>query len=284
MSHDGHRIAVLTDSTCDLPQGMREKHNIHTIPVHIHWGNETLRAGIDIDAQTFYNRLVRDPVHPTTSQPSVGEFLEVFRQIGEEADEIVGIFLSRELSGTISSAENARDMVTIPVHIVDSKSISLGVGAVVMAAVQARDAGGDAAAIVRAAERRAAHTNAVIIVDTLEYLHRGGRIGGAVKLVGHALSLKPVMRLVNGRLQPVSATRTRSKAIARMLQVASEGLDTGAPMGGGILHVAAPEEAAQVADQFQALYAPQELMTVEATPVIGIHVGPNALGVVAYNL
>jgi DegV family protein with EDD domain len=285
MSKGGHRVAIITDSTCDLPQDVRKKHSIQMIPLHIHWGDEILRAGIDIDADSFYKRLIVDPVHPTTSQPSVGEFLQLIERLrGEGAEEIVGIFLSRWLSGTISSAEAALGMTEVPVHIVDTKSISLGVGAAVMAAVQARDAGGDAATVAAAAEKRAAHTNAVITVDTLEYLHRGGRIGGAIKLVGHALSLKPVMHLVDGKLEPVSATRTRSKAITRMIEAASEGLDMDAPIGGGILHVAAPEDAEVVAGLFRERYAPQEMMMVEVTPIIGVHVGPNALGVIAYNV
>ncbi len=285
MSRDGHRIAIVTDSTCDLPQDVREKHSIHMIPLHIHWGDEIFQAGIDIDADTFYKRLIVDPVHPTTSQPSVGEFLQLVERLrGEGAEEIVGVFLSRLLSGTISSAEAALTMTEVPLHIVDTKSISLGVGAAVMAAVQARDAGGSAADIAAAAERRAARTNAVITVDTLEYLHRGGRIGGAIKLVGHALSLKPVMHLVDGKLEPVSATRTRSKAITRMVEAASAGLDMAAPIGAGILHVAAPKDAEIVAGLFREMYAPQEMMTVEVTPIIGVHVGPNALGVIAYNL
>ena len=285
MSRGGHRIAIVTDSTCDLPQDVRDQHSIHMIPLHIHWGEEIFQAGIDIDAGTFYRRLIVDPVHPTTSQPSVGEFLQLIERLRSEgAEEIVGVFLSRLLSGTISSAEAALTMTEVPLHIVDTKSISLGVGAAVMAAVQAREAGGDAVAIVAAAEKRAARTNAVITVDTLEYLHRGGRIGGAIKLVGHALSLKPVMHLVDGKLEPVSATRTRSKAITRMIEAASAGLDMAGPIGGGILHVAAPQDAEIVAGLFRERYAPQEMMTVEVTPVIGVHVGPNALGVIAYNL
>jgi DegV family protein with EDD domain len=284
MSKGGHRVAIMTDSTCDLPQDAREQHSIHMIPLHIHWGDEIFQAGIDIDADTFYKRLIVDPVHPTTSQPSAGEFLQLIERLRSEgAEEIVGVFLSRLLSGTISSAEAALTMTDVPLHIVDTKSISLGVGAAVMAAVQAREAGGDAVAIA-AAEKRAARTNAVITVDTLEYLHRGGRIGGAIKLVGHALSLKPVMHLVDGKLEPVSATRTRSKAITRMIEAASAGLDMAGPIGGGILHVAAPQDAEIVAGLFRERYAPQEMMTVEVTPVIGVHVGPNALGVIAYNL
>ena len=150
------RIAILTDSTCDLPREVCRKNNIHVISQLIVWGGETLRADKDIDAETFYERLPRDPAHPITYQPSVGDFVTAYREIGQEAHEIVTILLSGGFSGATASAERAKAQVGIPVHVVDSQSISLGLGAIVMAAVQARDAGGDAAAIVAAAKRRAA--------------------------------------------------------------------------------------------------------------------------------
>jgi DegV family protein with EDD domain len=279
-----NRVAILTDSTCDLPQELREKHDIHVIPLQLIWGEETLYDGRDIDAETFYRRLPVDPVHPKTSQPSVGDFAEMFRQIAAGADEIVAVLISNGLSGTIASAEGAKEMVDIPVHIVDSRTVSLGLGAVVMAAIGAREAGVDSTAIVAAAERRAANSRAVIMVDTLEYLHKGGRIGGAARMLGTALDLKPVLHLEDGRLELVDRVRTRSKAIARMLEVAIDGLDKDAPLGGAVLHSAAPQDAARVAEQYQALYKPREFMVSQVTPTIGVHVGPRALGVISYNL
>lgn len=284
MDEQSRRIAILTDSTCDLPQELREKHDIRVIPLQLIWGEETLYDGRDIDAETFYKRLPVDPIHPKTSQPSVGDFAELYKQIGEVADEIVAVLISSELSGIIASAEGAKEMVDIPVHVVDSRTVSLGLGMIVMSAVETREAGADSAAIVAAAERRAANSRAVIMVDTLEYLHKGGRIGGAARLLGTALDLKPVLHLVDGRLEPVSRVRTRSKAIARMLEVAIDGLDRDAPLGGAVLHSAAPEDAARVAEQYQALYNPQEFMVSQVTPIIGVHVGPRALGVISYNL
>ena len=178
------RIAILTDSTCDLPQELREKHNIYVVPQTLVWGEEIMRDGYDIDNETFYRRLPVDPVHPKTSQPSVGEFAKMYQEISQAADEIVAVLLSYKLSGTITSAERAKEMVDTPVHIVDSRSASLGLGAAVLAAVEARDEGGDVATIIAAVEKRASNTRIVFVVDTLEYLHRGGRIGGAAKLVG----------------------------------------------------------------------------------------------------
>jgi len=284
MSDSPKRIAILTDSTCDLSQEYRRKHNIYVVPQLLVWGQETLRDEYDIDAETFFKRLATDPVHPRTSQPSVGDFLEMYNQIGQEADEIVAVLISHHLSGSIASAEGAKEMVDIPVHIVNSLSVTLGLGAAVMAAVAAREAGGDVAAIVAAAEERARNHNLVFVVDTLEYLHKGGRIGGARKLLGTALNIKPVLQIVDGRIEPRESVRTRSKAITRMLEVAAEGLDTNAPLGGAVLHGNAPEDGALVAERYRELYQPQEFTMSEVTPIVGVHSGPGVIGVVSYNL
>jgi DegV family protein with EDD domain len=284
MSNDSHRIGILTDSTCDLPQELRDRHDIYVVPQLLIWGEETLRDGFDIDGPTFYKRLPHDPVHPKTSQPSVGDFVEYFNQMKGEYDEIVAVLISHHLSGSIASAEGAKGMVDIPVHVVNSYSVSLGLGAVVMAAVQAREAGADVAAIVAAAEERARHTRIVFVVDTLDYLHKGGRIGGAAKLVGTALNLKPLLYIHEGRVEPLERIRTRSKALDRMLEVATDGIDTTQPIGGAVLHAEALEDAVRVAERYQEMYSPVEFMMGEVTPIIGVHGGPGVLGVVTYTV
>lgn len=284
MSNGSKRIGIITDSTCDIPQDLREKHNLYVVPQILVWGEEALRDGYDINGEAFYKRLPVDPIHPKTSQPSVGDFVEYFNKMSEEYDEIVAVLLSDELSGTITSANGAKEMVDIPVHIVDSRSVSLGLGAIVIAAVEAREAGGDAAAMVAAAEERARHTRIVFVVDTLEYLHKGGRIGGAAKLVGTALNLKPLLAIVDGRIEPLERIRTRSKALEQMLEVATDGIDTSKPYGAAILHAEVPEDAAWAAEKYKELYSPAEFMMGEVTPIIGVHSGPGVVGVVTYTL
>lgn len=278
------RIAIITDSTCDLPDHYCMENDVHVMPLLLNWGEEALWDGEDIDADTFYARLETDPVHPTTSQPSPGEFATTFERIGQDADEIVAIFVSEKLSGTIASARMAVQMVGFPVHIVDSKTVSLGLGAVVMAAVEARDRVETVEAIVRAAVQRAENTRSVIMVDTLEFLHRGGRIGGGTRWVGTALQLKPVLHLVDGYLEPVARVRTRRRAITHMLEVAAEGLDLSAPLGGAVLHSASPADAEELAVRYQARYEPRELTIAQVTPIIGVHVGAGAMGLITYVL
>ena len=281
---NGKRIAILTDSTCDIPHDMRNKHDIHVLPQTIIWGEEILLDGVDIDNDTFYKRLVSDPVHPTTSQPAMGDFARMYEKVAQDADEIVAVLVSSDLSGTLASASGAMDEVDIPVHIVDSRSASLGLGVAVLAAVDARDAGGDVATIVAAAEKRARQTNLLFVLDTLEYLHKGGRIGPAKKYLATALNLKPILHILDGRIEPHSSVRTRSKALARMLEVAADGLDANGPKGGAILHAQAEADANKVADQYKAMYDPKSLIMSEVTPVIGVHTGPGVIGVATYSL
>jgi DegV family protein with EDD domain len=285
MSDNSKRIAIVTDSTCDIPEEIRQKRDIYMVPLSVIWGEEALKDGEDITPQAFYKRLPIDPVHPQTSQPSVGAFANFYEQMKDDgAEEIVAVLISDELSGTITSAEGAKDMTDLPVHVVDSRLASLALGVVVLAAAEARDAGGDVAAIVAAAKKRAEQTKVIFAVDTLEYLHKGGRIGGAAKLIGTALNLKPVLTVVDGQVEALERVRTRTKALARMLEVAADGLDKDAPLGGAVIHANAPGEAAKIAERYKEMYSLQEFMISEVTPIIGVHTGPNVIGVVCYNL
>lgn len=285
MTNQGLRVAVLTDSTCDLPLELRQKHDITIVAQLLVWGEETLRDMHDITPQAFYERLPIDPVHPKTSQPSVGDFKEAFEALQAKGyEEVVAVLISKQLSGSIASAEGAKGLVDMPVHVVDSLSVSLGLGAVVMAAVEAREAGGDAAAMVAAAEKRAQSVRVVFVVDTLEYLHKGGRIGGASRLIGTALNFKPLLYIDQGRIEPLERIRTRSKALKRMLEVATDGLPEGAPLGGAVLHGNAHEDGDMVAQRYKEMYQPKEFMMSEVTPIIGVHGGPGVIGVVSYAL
>jgi DegV family protein with EDD domain len=140
------------------------------------------------------------------------------------------------------------------------------------------------AAIIAAAKKRSEQTKIIFAVDTLEFLHKGGRIGGAAKMVGTALNLKPVLHVVDGRVESLERVRTRTKALTRMLEVAADGLDKDAPLGGAVMHANAPEDAAKVAERYKEMYSPKEFMMSAVTPIIGVHTGPSVVAVVSYNL
>jgi DegV family protein with EDD domain len=286
MGEDGmsnHRIAIMTDSTSDLPAELVQRHDIHVVPLYVLWSGEQLRDGVDIDHATFYGRLPQDPAHPTTSQPTPADFVQAIEAI--EADEVVVVCISDRLSGTIASANAAKAMLSRPLHVVDSGSVSMGLGWQALAAARARDAGASAQEIVAAVEAVRANMHVVFTVETLEYLHKGGRIGAAAKLLGTALQLKPLLtiRPELGMIEPLERVRSRKRSLSRVVEVILEQLDTSRPLHIGIMHAVAQAEADAMAEELRARVSPAELVMANVTPVVGTHGGPGVIGIAAYN-
>jgi len=263
-----------------LPPAQREQYAIHVVPLSIIWGDEQLRDGIDIRPEEFYARLVADPTYPTTSQPTPQNFLHTYRQVQQDgAQEIVVITISSAMSGTLESARLAATMIDIPVHLVDSRSNSMGLGWQVLAAARARKAGGDAAAMVAAADAARQSMVYIVVLDTLEYLRKGGRIGGASAFIGTLLNFKPQI-WVNHKTGMVEAgrrTRTRQKALQTLHDDFFAQLDTRQKMRIAVLHNAALPEAEALAARVQNEFAPVELIITIVSPVLGVHTGPRAI-------
>lgn len=283
MNKNAKRIAVITDSTCDIPPDLLEKHQIITVPLYLVWGMEDLRDGVDIDNATFYARLPKDPAHPKTSQPTPADFVKAIQECG--AEEVVAVVLSDKLSGTLDSVLQAGKMVDVPVHAVDSSSVSMGLGWQVLAAARVRDQGGSVEDMIAAAAHVRKSLSVLFMVDTLEYLHRGGRIGGAAKFLGTALQLKPMLSIdtASGTVEAVERTRTRKKAIRRVIEATFERVDPTKPLHIGVLHAAAEDDARAVLKEVEATYKPVDVMFGQITPVLGVHGGPGLVGIGAYN-
>ena len=279
----GRRIAVVTDSTCDLPRDLAQEHNIHIVPQVLIMGTKTWRDGVDIDPPAFYQLLQTSSDFPASSQPSVADFIEVFSRLAEEADGIAAILVSDELSGTLNSARMAKESLPdVPIEIVDTRSVSVQLGFIVLAAARAAAAGADLQTVVDTARAMIGHSNVYFVVDTLEYLHRGGRIGAAARLFGTALNLKPLLAIREGIVQPVTKVRSRRKALATLIELLDEELAGKEQIQIAVLHVAAPEEADRLAEQLMARYQPAEMIRSECGPVVGTHAGPGTLGVAYY--
>ncbi|MGC9396433.1 MAG: DegV family protein [Anaerolineae bacterium] len=280
-----HKIALITDSTCDLPQALREQYAINVLPLTVIWGNEQLRDGVDMQPEAFYDRLVADPVYPTTSQPTPQDFLDIYERVERQgAQEIVVITISSAMSGTYESAQIAAPIIDIPVHLVDSKSNSMSLGWQVLAAARAREAGGDAAAMIAAADAARKTMVYIITLDTLEYLHKGGRIGGASAFIGTLLNFKPQI-FVNhetGMVEAGRRARTRQKALDALYDDFFAQLDTSKPMRIAVLHNAALPEAEALAARVQVEFAPRELVISIVSPVLGVHTGPRAIALCGY--
>lgn len=246
------------------------------------WGDEQLRDGVDIDTATFYERLAQSPILPKTSQPTPSDFVKAFEEC--DADEIVVICISDRLSGTIASANAAKALVSKPVHVVDSYSVSIGAGLQVLAAARARDAGASVQEILATIEAVRANLKLFFTVETLEYLYRGGRIGAAAKLLGTALQLKPVLTIRSnlGIIEPLERVRSRKRSLIRLVDYIVDQIDTSRPAHVGIMHAVAPEDAAMLREELLSRFEPVELIVSDVTPVVGIHGGPGVIGIVAY--
>ena len=274
------RIAIVTDSTANLHPEFIEYYNIQVLPLKIHWGEETLRDGVDITPSEFYKRLGKSSVIPTTSQPSRQEFIQVFEELAPHCDGIIVPLISSGISGTVDSALSAQsEFSAVPVGIVDSYSTAAGLALVVIAVSQAVDAGKSFAEIKQIAVNGARHVQLFFMVDTLEYLHKGGRIGGASRFFGSALSIKPILYLDDrGKIDALERVRTKQKALSRLIELAA---NTAAdrPARVGILHADAYNLAVAFRKHIKENIDCLQLDIYELSPVIGTHVGPGSIGV-----
>ncbi|MGN9791248.1 DegV family protein [Streptomyces sp. OZ13] len=273
-------VAIVTDSTAYLPPPAMERHGITAVPLTVVLGDQVLEEGTEISARSLATALQKRR-SVTTSRPSPETFAQAYREAAAAgATGIVSLHLSSELSGTHDAAVLAAKDAPVPVRVVDTGMIAMALGFCALAAAEASEAGGSLDEVVAAAEKRAADTAAYFYVDTLDYLRRGGRIGAAQALLGSALAVKPLLQLVDGRIDMLERVRTASRAIARLEEIAAERAGT-APVDIAVHHLAAPERAATLADRLRnRVPGLADLHVSEVGAVIGAHTGPGLLGVV----
>lgn len=277
------KIVVVTDSSAYIPPEALGDLSIPVIPVWLHWGDERFRDGVDIDPPTFYHRLRGSKVFPTTSQPSAGEFEEFFRRTAAGADAVVGVFLTSKLSGTVANAQaSLTRLPELTIRVVDSLSTSMALGFCVLAAARAAAAGKSLDEVVAAAEGVRDRVHLILAVDTLEYLHRGGRIGGARWLLGSALNIKPLLHFEEGTIEPLAQTRTKRKAIAQMLNVVEERLGGKRIAEVAVIDVDSPEEGDTIGEQVKARFGISPVYRTTVSPAIGTHAGPGTVGIAFY--
>ncbi len=279
----GQKIAVVTDSAAYIPEQALGGLSIPVIPLWLIWGDERFRDGVDIDPPTFYRRLRESKLLPTTSQPSIGEFKEFFQRVGAGMDGIVGVFVTSKLSGTVASAQAAlAQLPELTIRVVDSLLVSMAQGFATLAAARAAAAGRSLTEVVAAAEQMRDRLHLLFTVDTLEYLRQGGRIGGAKWLLGTALNIKPLLHIQDGTIMPLAQVRTKSKAIARMLNVAEERLG-GKPMAeAAVIDVDNPEEGDAIAEKVKERFGLSTVYRTTVSPAIGTHAGPGTTGIAFY--
>lgn len=273
------KVAIVTDSTAYIPANLVQQYDIKVAPQVLVWGDETLRDGIDITPEAFYARLKTATTMPTTSQATIAEFREIFDPLVAGGYSILAVLISARLSGTIQSAEQAKAFYPgATIEIVDSESCAMAMGFQVLAAARAAEAGRSFQEVIAVARGSRERTGVVFVVDTLEFLHRGGRIGGAARLLGTALNLKPVLVLKDGKIEPLEKVRTKAKAMSRILEILAPRLEGQSMVRLSTVHAAAPVEAKALLDQAAARFHPIETLMAVASPVVGNHAGPGTVG------
>jgi DegV family protein with EDD domain len=277
-------VALVTDSTASLPAELAAMRSITVVPLQVVIGATSYDEGVEGGATPeMLAEALRAWTPVSTSRPNPDEMLEVYHRLAAEgATEIVSVHLSGELSGTFESAQLAARKAPVPVLAVDSRQVGMGTGFAVLAAADARDAGGDASAVAAAARRRVSTTTSLFYVDTLEYLRRGGRVGAAAALVGSALAVKPILRIEDGRVVPFERVRTAGKALHRLEELAVEAAGS-AQVDVAVAHLASQERAAdlagRLADRLVAGLDGRQVHLGEIGAVLGAHVGPGMVAV-----
>jgi DegV family protein with EDD domain len=281
-----HRIALVTDSTCDIPAEWVRQYDIAIVPLTIIFGDQQYLDGVELTSQQFYERLPKESHHPTTSQPTPKAFLEAYRRAaGSGADEILAITISSAMSGTFQSARQAAQESSIPVQVVDGKNNSMGLGWQVIAAARAREAGGGLDAMLAAAAQVREDMVYYISLDTIEYLSKGGRIGEAARFLDSILRIKPLIyvRPDTGTVGASVPARSRKAALEGLYKEFFSHITPGRPLHITVLHNDALEEAQALAERVQAEHSPTELFISIVSPALGVHTGPRAVALCGYS-
>ena len=274
-------VAIVTDSTAYIPTDLVKKYNITVAPQILIWGDKTYEDGVDIQPDEFYRQLKTAKVMPSTSQVSPATMQALFNQLIEKGHDVLAILISAKLSGTIQSSLQAREAlakVQEKIEIVDSNSTAMAMGFHVLQAARAAAEGAKLAECKALAEKARAYTGVYFAVDTLEFLHRGGRIGGATRFLGSALNLKPILALQDGRIEAIDRVRTKSKALDRVLELIVEATKGKTPIRIATLHANAPQEARELLEKVNKVLNATENIFSEVSPVIGTHAGPGTVG------
>ena len=270
-------VRIVTDSAGDLPSETAEQLDITVVPVTVFFGEEAYLDGVEMDAETFFQRLPTSPQLPRTSQPSVAQFVDAYTKLVDEGHDILSVHVSGKLSGTLNSARLAREEFGKGnVEVLDAEGASLGVGLIALEAARKAHAGGSLEEVTAAAQDAVRSMRIFFVLDTLEYLVKGGRISKTQGLVGGLLNVKPILHITDGEVHPFQRVRSRAKALQRIRELVREG---GPYAEIGVLYATDPDEAAALASDVADLAPGMPVVMGRIGPGIGAHAGPGAVGV-----
>jgi DegV family protein with EDD domain len=275
------KIAVVTDSTSYIPKEIREKYPITVVPQVVIWEGQSYEDDVTITPEQFYKRLRTAKVMPSTSQASVVNMHKAFASLLEQGYEVLGIFLSAKLSGTFQSAVLGREQLTSgkeKVEYIDSNTTAMAMGFMALTVARAAVDGASLADCKALAEKARQHVGVYLTVDTLEFLHRGGRIGGAQRFLGTALNLKPILAVEDGRVEAVERVRTRGKALDRVVELVVEKCAGKSPVRMATLHADSEADARVMLEKITPLVNPVESVFAAVSPAVGANAGPGTVG------
>lgn len=274
------RVAIVTDSTAYLPRPYVDEFGISIIPLTVNWDGQTYRDGIDILPTEFYTRLSSSNTLPTTSQATVGDFSTVFKRLLEEDYAILTLPISSGISGTVNSAFQAKEMFPgAPIEVIDTKLVSMALSFQVLAAARAARDGAALEECKQVAIKAYDHIGVYFVVDTLKYLHAGGRIGGGKRFLGTTLNIKPILEIRDGKIEAVKSVISLNKALEAMLDLVEMAVKGKSPVRVSVFHALAEEKARALLAKTALRFNAVEGILSEVSPVIGSHVGPGTLSI-----
>jgi DegV family protein with EDD domain len=277
------KVAIVTDSTTYLQPDQLRDYPIHIVPLNLIFGTETLLDGVDITPHQFYERLKTSKINPSTSQPSPEAFKELYKQLLDEGYDVLSLLISSKLSGTVDSALQAKnEFPNAKIEVVDSWVTSMALGFQVISIAEAAKEGATLTECKALAEDMRENSGAFFTVSTLEYLRRGGRIGGAAAFLGTALDMKPILELRNGHIEAIERVRSINKAMDRLIDYFLKRVNGHSPIRLAVLHAAAREDAQELMNRIRNrcdFNSVRDAVYAEVSPVIGTHTGPGTVGI-----
>jgi DegV family protein with EDD domain len=271
-------IRIATDSTADLPPSLIKQYDIAVIPLKVIFGEKVYREGADITPQEFYKKLETSSKLPTTSQPSPGEFQDFYEELTKDGSSVISIHISSLLSGTCQSAGIAASGLSgSDITVIDSKLVCMALGLVVLSAARAVKAGKSKEQIIKAIHAMIDKVQTYFVVDTLEYLERGGRIGKASALLGTMLNIKPILTLQDGMIAPFEKIRGKGKALERIMESAKDYAEKNGSLRCAILHANVIDDAVKFHQRISTELKCSEIIIGDVGAVVGTHAGPGTI-------
>ncbi|MFH0846655.1 MAG: DegV family protein [Chloroflexota bacterium] len=271
-------VRIVTDSLADITGDLAKELGVTVVPVYVRFGDKVYKDRIEITTDEFYHRLVNDTNWPSTTQPTPNDFLEVYKKLAEETNEILVVNLSAKLSGTFESAQAAKRMMgnTVRIEVIDSKTVVMGLGVIVAAVCKVAKKGARLDELVSKVQKDITRSHAIMCLDTLKYLAKGGRIGKAQGLLGSLLSVKPVLTVDEGEVAPVTRVRSRQagmdylfnfvKGFSKIDELAVE-------------YATTPQDADALMQRLGSIFPRERIIKATVSPVIGTYVGPGVISV-----